>query len=92
MEQERTKKEAWVCTRLFTGEEENKCFIGCFELALIRVDSVVTKMEFYSPPKMVYICDHIGKDKEQFLMFYFSPIQFPTPADLTRAGTGAVFE
>jgi len=88
----RGRKRKHGCVQDCSLEEENKCFIGRFELALIRVDSVVKNMEFYSPPKMVYICDHIGKDKEQFLVFYFSPIQFPTPADLTHAGTGAVFE
>jgi hypothetical protein len=46
-------------------------------------------MEFYCPPKLVYICDYIGKTGDRF---YFSPIQFPTPADLSCAGTGLVFE
>ena len=43
-----------------------------------------------APPKLVYICDHIGTNK--YDRFYFSPTQFPTPNDLTSAGTGDVFE
>ena len=88
----RGQRKGYGCVQSSFLEDDNKSFLGRFELALIPVDSIWTgkKMELYSPPKPVYICDHIGKDKEQ--KFYFSPIQFPTPNDLTLAGTGDVFE
>ena len=86
-------------------EEDNKCFVGRFELALIPVEyrygnHVMERsslrpqpeigMLLGAPPKLVYICDHIGTNK--YDRFYFSPTQFPTPNDLTSAGTGDVFE
>ena len=95
-------RKEYGCVQSSCLEEDNKCFLGRFELALIPVDQkgivcihkhnvAATKtMEIHFPPKPVYICDHIGKNKEQ--RFYFSPIQFPTPNDLMLAGTGDVFE
>ena len=88
----RGQRKGYGCVQSSFLEDDNKSFLGRFELALIPVDSIWTgkKMELYFPPKPMHICDHIGKDKEQ--KFYFSPIQFPTPNDLTLAGTGDVFE
>ena len=97
------RRKEYGCVQSAWLEEDNKCFLGRFELALIPVEyrgkhqkskslrpQPEIGMLLGAPPKLVYICDHIRKNK--YDRFYFSPVQFPTPNDLTGAGTGDVFK
>jgi len=50
----------------------------------------VGSLEKYVPPKLVDICDYLGKSTRRRL--HFSPRQFPTPFDLKEADSGPIFE
>ena len=72
--------------------------VGVIYLAVLPIrcfsdgDPDIT-IEFYAPPTRIDISTYIGEDDpDSFLdRLYFSPRQFPTPADLNNAGNDEFF-
>ena len=67
-------------------EDETQSFYGQFMIAVIP--KVRLHIDMYNPPQSVDICDSFATSEK----LYFSPRQFPTPADLNEAGKGAIFD